>query len=271
MKLLLPLLMLSAIQAATLSIAQARSFVCKFEQDPVVSTKVFNSEIPLLFTHLLIKHTDGTPDHEKTDNYLSPTNVCGSPVNFAADCKATERIRQQRDGEEYELTVNCRGGLRATTYLNEYGTGEHRCYRNSASFDSLVLNECETVLHLANKNTVLGSDPKKPSNPFIKCVIEAGMGAVFGKERSIKSYVAAAGVDDDKAPQRVALKFITEDKTGKADILQAVLTSADTAKKWQIGQAGSEVFYFSTKISTAAELQKRDGTPLAKFDIAACK
>ena len=135
----------------------------------------------------------------------------------------------------------------------------------------LLLTRNALAADLSNISTIVGSDPTHP-NHAVNCIINAGLTASFPNGRKIIGTPYAAPVGDDIAPEVIALFFVDRDSQDHRAIHEIHLKSTDHSKKWQIFQENSEIGYFSTSVSSLAEIYEQDGAQfLSTFDISSCR
>lgn len=141
----------------------------------------------------------------------------------------------------------------------------------------LALMSFFSVFHasaLAYKSTEIGQNSHAPKNTFLTCTVEHGLKAAFGNTRSVFAYSMTVPVPiDAKNPTVVSLRFISADTASARERLQVYLTSTDTQERWRMAtNSWGEIFYYSSGVSSAAQLISADGqTLLAKFDISDCE
>lgn len=124
--------------------------------------------------------------------------------------------------------------------------------------------------NLSNVSTIVGSDPTNP-NRAISCIIDAGLKASFPTGRRIVGTPYAAPVGNESAPEVIALFFVDRDLQDNRAIHEVHLKSTDHSKKWQIFQEKTEIGYFSTSVSSEAEIYDKDAVRrLGAFDISSC-
>lgn len=140
-------------------------------------------------------------------------------------------------------------------------------------FVGLMLGITAGASDLKNVNTFFGSNGLKPENKVLKCIVDTGVLATFGQDRTILAYSHGEPVGDNDAPAKVAIIFITTDQFDNREILKVILESTDSEKHWQyVRGATGEVYLFSTTVSSKAVLTKKDGvTEIVKFDILNCQ
>ena len=135
----------------------------------------------------------------------------------------------------------------------------------------LLLTRNAMALDLTNISTIVGSDPTHP-NRAINCIIDAGLRALFPIGRKIVGTPYAAPVGNDTVPDVIAIFFVDRDLQDYCAIHEVHLKSTDYSKKWQIFQENSEIGYFSTSVSSEAEIYDKDAIhPLGTLDISSCR
>lgn len=125
------------------SFSQARSYKCNENDDAnhIESTQNFDSAIPLLTHHFVIKNPDGTVQLDKTTTFIGVDQVCGIKIDFSKMCKTRERV----NAEEYDYSFNCSNGTKGNIYFDEFGGGQASCQNIDGKSDQMVFGNCSKL------------------------------------------------------------------------------------------------------------------------------
>ena len=144
-------------------------------------------------------------------------------------------------------------------------------YVRTAIIGALFLACKANANDLLNLSTIADWDSTHP-NKVLDCIVRTGLNAVFPEGREIVASPFASPVGDGLGPETMALVFVDRDKLDHRGVHEIHLRSTDQLKHWQIYQQNSEIGYFSTSVSTEAEIYVQDAAHLLKkFDISACR
>lgn len=124
---------------------------------------------------------------------------------------------------------------------------------------------------LTDKSTYIGNDAVKPENPFLVCAVQKSVAIAYGDTRKVLAYAYSAAVGDNRPPEIAMVVFATQNTdSAKRNSLQLHLKSLDSQKKWQFVGTDSEIYLFSTKVDSVAELKDSENNLVTKVDISEC-